>query len=213
MLPHAVVIVDEAGQIGAKQMQQLLRYVRVNSGRVILSGDTRQHGAVQASDALRAIEKYSGLKAAELNEIRRQDPARGWTRAEQHRIEQYREAVKEASEGNLVGSFDRLEKQEAIVACSLADQQDRLAEHYIDLAVNRQSVVVVSQTWSEIHRVNDRVREALKSRRLLGAEDRTVTTFEPVDLTDAQKRDQRSYTNERVLVFQRPAVGVKWRVW
>jgi conjugative relaxase-like TrwC/TraI family protein len=207
MLPHAVVIVDEAGQIGAKQMQQLLRYVRVNSGRVILSGDTRQHGAVQASDALRAIEKYSGLKAAELNEIRRQDPARGWTRAEQHRIEQYREAVKEASEGNLVGSFDRLEKQEAIVACSLADQQDRLAEHYIDLAVNRQSVVVVSQTWSEIHRVNDRVREALKSRRLLGAEDRTVTTFEPVDLTDAQKRDQRSYTNERVLVFQRPAVG------
>jgi hypothetical protein len=42
---------------------------------------------------------------------------------------------------------------------------------------------------------------------LLGAEDRTVTAFEPVDLTDAQKRDQRSYTNERVLVFQRPAAG------
>ena len=47
----AVVIVDEAGQIGAKQMQRLLRYVRDNRGRVILSGDTRQHGPVEASDA------------------------------------------------------------------------------------------------------------------------------------------------------------------
>ncbi len=207
MPPGAVVIVDEAGQIGARQMQQLLRYVRANSGRVILSGDTRQHGAVEASDALRAIEKYSGLKAVELNEIRRQDPARGHTRAERHRIEQYRQAVKEASEGNFVGSFDRLDKLEAIVACSLADQQDRLAEYYINLAADRQSVVVVSQTWSEIHKVNDRVRATLKSRKLLGAEDRTVTALEPVDLTDAQKRDQRSYTTERVLVFQRPAAG------
>jgi ATP-dependent exoDNAse (exonuclease V) alpha subunit len=73
----AVVIVDEAGQIGAKQMQQLLHYVQDNGGRVILSGDTRQHGPVEASDALWAIEKYSGLKPAELKEIRRQDPARG----------------------------------------------------------------------------------------------------------------------------------------
>jgi conjugative relaxase-like TrwC/TraI family protein len=204
---RAVVIVDEAGQIGAQQMQQLLRYVRGNSGRVILSGDTRQHGAVQASDALRAIEKYSGLRAAELKEIRRQDPARGRTRAERQQIEQYREAVKEASAGNLVGSFDRLDKQDAIVACSLIDQQDRLAEQYINLAVNRRSVVVVSQTWSEIHKVNDRVRVAMKSRQLLGADDRTVTALEPVDLTDAQKRDQRSYANERVLVFNRPAAG------
>ncbi len=57
----AVVLVDEAGQIGGEQMLQLLDYVQINQGRIILSGDTRQHGAVEASDALRAIEMYSGL--------------------------------------------------------------------------------------------------------------------------------------------------------
>ena len=73
--PGAVVLVDEAGQIGGKQMHALLRMVNEHQGRVILSGDTRQHGAVEATDALRAIEKYAGLPAMELTNIRRQNPA------------------------------------------------------------------------------------------------------------------------------------------
>lgn len=205
----AVVIVDEAGQIGAKQMQLLLRYVRENAGRVILSGDTRQHGAVEASDALRAIEKYSGLRAAELKEIRRQDPARARTSAERRQIEQYRQAVKEAAEGKLSESFHRLDRQGAIVECSLLDQQDRLAEQYLALADQQQSAVVVSQTWSEIHKVNDRVRAALKSRGLIGAEEQTVTALETVDLTDAQKRDRRFYSEDAVVVLNRNAGGFK----
>ncbi len=71
MQPGAVIIFDEAGQLGARQMQALLRFIEESGGRLIASGDTRQHGAVEAADALRAIEKYSGLHAAELHEIRR----------------------------------------------------------------------------------------------------------------------------------------------
>ena len=67
----AAVVVDEAGQIGAKQMLQLFEFVQANDGRLILSGDTRQHGAVEASDALRAIEKFAGLSATELKTIQR----------------------------------------------------------------------------------------------------------------------------------------------
>ena len=44
----AAVIVDEAGQIGGKQMLELIRLVRERNARLILSGDTRQHGAVEA---------------------------------------------------------------------------------------------------------------------------------------------------------------------
>ena len=203
----AIVIVDEAGQIGGKQMQQLLRYVGNHAGRLVLCGDTRQHGAVEASDALWAIEKYSGLKPAELNEIRRQDPAQGKTLVEKQQIEEYRQAVREASVGKFGESFDRLDKQLAIVACSPFDQEGRLAESYLDLASAGHSVVVVSQTWSEIHKVNDCVRAALKSRRLLGGEEHTVTALEAVDLTDAQKRDRRFHTDGSVLVFNQDTAG------
>jgi hypothetical protein len=42
---------------------------------------------------------------------------------------------------------------------------------FLALVDQKHSVVVVSQTWSEIHKVNERVRSALKSRGLLGAEE------------------------------------------
>ena len=83
----AVVVVDEAGQIGARQLFDLLKLVESRGGRVILSGDTRQHGPVEASDALRAIERYSGLHPVELNEIRRQDPERARDQAVTRPIE------------------------------------------------------------------------------------------------------------------------------
>jgi ATP-dependent exoDNAse (exonuclease V) alpha subunit len=95
MREGAVVIVDEAGQIGGRQMLALLEAIEAHHGRVILSGDTRQHGPVDASDALRAIERYSGLRAAELNLIRRQNPARAKAKEEREKIRLFRDAVKQ----------------------------------------------------------------------------------------------------------------------
>src|SRR5216110_2991391 len=63
------------------------------------------------------------------------------------------------------------------------------------------SAVVVSQTWTEVHRVNSRVRDALKTKGLLGAEDTTVQVLEGLDLTRAQKRDERFYPQDAVIVF------------
>ncbi len=127
----AVVLVDEAGQIGGQQMLELLSLIQTIKGRVILSGDTHQHGAVEASDALRAIEKYSGLGYAELTNIRRQNPDAAKTQAERRWLEQYKLAVDEAQQGKLGASFDRLDKHGAIVSCTLADQQQKLTEHFL----------------------------------------------------------------------------------
>ncbi len=205
----AVVIVDEAGQIGGQQMLELLSLVQTVKGRVILSGDTHQHEAVEASDALRAIEQYSGLGYAELTNIRRQNPGSAKTRAERQWLEQYRLAVNEAQQGKLGASFDRLDKQGAVVACTLADQQQKLTDHFLELFKNQQSTVVVSQSWSEIHKVNEQVRLGLKTQKLIGEVETTVTALERQDLTDAQKRDKRFYQPVSVLVFNRPTAGFK----
>jgi conjugative relaxase-like TrwC/TraI family protein len=197
----AVVVVDEAGQIGGRQMHQLLQLAREWNARVILSGDTRQHGAVEASDALLAIERYSGVKPVELHTIRRQDPALARNQSERARIKQYRKAVEAAAAGKLVESFKRLDQMGAIVACGLGEQADKLADEYLRLAAQKSSAVVVSQTWAEVHRVNSRVRDALKSKGLLGSNDVTVQVLEKSDLTNAQKRDQRFYPKDGVIVF------------
>ena len=45
------------------------------------------------------------------------------------------------------------------------------------------------------------VRDALKSRGLLGAADSVVQALDKLDLTNAQKRDERFYPKDAVLDF------------
>jgi conjugative relaxase-like TrwC/TraI family protein len=201
LVPGAVVVVDEAGQIGGRQMLELLRLASERNARVILSGDTRQHGAVEASDALFAIERHSGVKPVELHKIRRQDSSLGRDNNERTRIRRYRKAVEAAAAGKMGESFERLDKMGAVVACGLGDQTDKLADEYLQLAEQNASAVVVSQTWAEVHRVNSRVRDALKSKGLLGASDSVVQALDKLDLTNAQKRDERFYPKDAVVVF------------
>ena len=205
----AAVIVDEAGQLGGKTMLELIRLVVQRKARLVLSGDTRQHGAVEAGDALRAIEKHSGIRPVELTNIRRQNPALAKSIEERRRIREYRQAVTEARDGKFTESFERLDKLKTIESCTLADKHEKLTARYLELVKDHQSTVVVSQSWNEIHKVNDAIRTALKQDKLIGESETTVTAFQPVDLTDAQKRDVRSYTPDTVLVFNRDVRGFK----
>ncbi len=98
-----------------------------------MSGDTRQHGAVEASDALLAIERHSGIKPVQLHTIRRQDPALGRSRRESSNIKRYRKAVEVAAAGKLAESFERLDKMGAVVSSGLGEQADRLTDEYVRL--------------------------------------------------------------------------------
>ena len=205
----AVVIVDEAGQIGGKQMLDLVRLVQKKEGRLILSGDTRQHGPVEASDALRAIERYSGLRAAELNEIRRQDPARGRGEEEKRRIERYREAVKAAAEGDPELSFARLEEIGAVIECGPEEQAQKLSDAYVELCERGESAIVVSQTRAEVQAINENIRGRLRERKKLMGDEVEVNSLERVDLTHAQMQDPRHYPPGSVLVFNQDYRGIR----
>ena len=151
--------------------------------------------------SLLAIERHAGVKPVELHKIRRQDPALGRDDEERKRIRLYRKAVEAAADGKLSDSFERLDKMGVIVACGIGEQADKLADEYLRIAEQNASAVVVSQTWAEVHRVNSRVRDALKSKGLLGASDSVVQALDKLDLTNAQKRDERFYPKDAVVVF------------
>ncbi|HEY3743263.1 MAG TPA: hypothetical protein VGL53_25630, partial [Bryobacteraceae bacterium] len=57
--------------------------------------------------------------------------------------------------------------------------------------------------------MNDAVRQALKSESLIASAEQTVVALERIDLTDAQKRDQRFYDADSVLVMNRDVVGFR----
>ena len=204
MTEGAVILLDEAGQVGGRQLAELVQLVQSGNGRLILSGDTRQHGPVEASDAMLALERYANLKPAELKRIRRQNPRLGHADEEKREIRRYRRAVADAAAGKLADSFAGLEQIGAVVACPLGEQSERLAEEYVRLAEAEHSLVAVAQTWSEVHRVNERVRARLREKQLLGTTETEVEALERVDLTNAQKRDAHCYPDKAPIVFNQP---------
>lgn len=76
-----VLIVDEAGMISGRQMDSIFRLAEREMTRVLFSGDTRQIQSVEASDALRILERESQMKSVSLTGVQRQTHA------------QYRDAI------------------------------------------------------------------------------------------------------------------------
>lgn len=189
---RAVVLVDEAGQVGGRQLGDLVALVQKHDGRLILSGDTRQHGAVQALDAFRAIEEFAGLKAAVLREIRRQDPARTKTLEERAFVTAYRDAVKSAAAGRISHSFDALDRMGCIREVAPENRRDQLAREYLTSLERQERALVVSQTWTEVNAVNEAIRSELQKAGRIGSGS-VLKAYQTVDFGIAQKRDARFY--------------------
>ena len=76
-----VLVIDEAGLTGTRQMERVLSAARDAGAKVVLVGDPEQLRAIEAGAAFRALAEAHG--AVEITEIRRQrdDWQRGATRA------------------------------------------------------------------------------------------------------------------------------------
>lgn len=195
-----VVIVDEAGQVGGRQLRELVGIVQANGGRLILSGDTRQHGAVAASDALLAIEKHAGLKPAVIRQIRRQDPKLGASARERGFIRHYRAAVKAAAKGDVSASFDRLDALGCIREYAKGERREALASEYLAATARKERALVVAQTRDEARDVNEVIRQGLQTAGKLGV-GKKLAAYHPLDLDEAQKRDARFYKTGQYACF------------
>jgi ATP-dependent exoDNAse (exonuclease V) alpha subunit len=70
-----VLVVDEAGMVSGRQMEGLLKLAEREHARILFSGDTRQIQSVEASDALRILERESQMKSVSLTGVQRQTQA------------------------------------------------------------------------------------------------------------------------------------------
>lgn len=185
-----VLLVDEASLLSTRDMLALLGHVQ-SGGRLILSGDTRQHTGIAAGDALRLLEERSGLRMAGVHAIRRQ-------------VDQdYREAIADFAQGNGLRGLSQLERLGAVVEIPEPDRYAVLAEDYVRSLRARKSALLVSPTWREIEAVTQEVRARLKAEGLLGSQETRLTVHRGLQWTQAQKRDLRNYRPGHVLAFHR----------
>lgn len=190
---RSVIILDEAGAAGLDDMAKLFDLALRARCRVVLVGDTRQHASVARGDALRILEDYSSYRFGELTTIRRQKP------------EAFREVVKLAAARQTDRAFARLDQFGAITEGPTDHGQlyEQAATAYLRATKEGRSALLVSPTWAEIDAVTEKVRDALKAQGLLSQEEETVTVFDSLSWTNAQKKDPSQFEPGQRIRFVR----------
>ena len=190
-----VLIVDEAGMVSGRQMQSLLHLAEDQGARIVFSGDTRQISSVEASDALRILERESGLKSVSLTEVQRQTNSL------------YREAVKTMRHSPEEG-FAQLEKLGAIREVSIFDRGEIVAELHREFRAQGHDTLVVAGTHAEISQLTDSIRKGRKEHGELG-DGHSFDRYVSLQWTAAQKQELSNYQEGLVLQFHRDTKPAK----
>lgn len=199
-LSDKVIIADEAGMISGRQMSELLKLAEDQGARLIFSGDTRQIRSVEATDALRILEKESGLNSVSLTHVERQSSA------------EYREAVQELRRDPERG-IAKLDAMGAIREVSWEDRAEAVQKAYSDTIMElsakgqNPNVLVVAATHDEIEQITAAIRAERSRSGKLGA-GVEVERHVSVNWTTAQKQSSRNFESGHVLKFHRAAKGV-----
>ena len=160
-----VLVIDEAGMIGTKQLERMLAAADKAHAKVVLVGDPEQLQAIEAGAAFRGVIGQAGL--VELTEVRRQKEA--WARQATQELANGRtlEALKRYdSQGALVGSATRDEAQRQLLSAWSKDRKAKPAE----------SRLILAYTKDDVRDLNHAAREILKSEGKLAAGQTVQTT-------------------------------------
>lgn len=203
-LQGQILLVDEAGLLGTKDMAALLSLVAAKNARVILVGDTRQHASVGRGDALRVLSTVGGVRTAEVSKIYRQ------------RNPHYLEAVEELAKGNVEAGFTKLDVMGAIRDIDQMNPNDALVTDYIAAIRKRKTALIIAPTHSQGNAVTNEVRKRLRALKRLGKKEISVLKLCNSGMTEAQKTDWRNYKTGQVVQFNQntPKItrGSVWQV-
>jgi ATP-dependent exoDNAse (exonuclease V) alpha subunit len=191
-----IVWIDEAGFLSTRQMRWAVDFAAGNDCRLILSGDTRQHHAVERGDAMRLMERTGAVAHTALTKIFRQQ------------IAALRDAVYDLSAGKTESGFSKLDAFGAIH--EVEDNVERLeaiANQHIAAVRQHKSSLIVAPTHTEWRAISEVVRDRQEKEGFLSGEEHAIRRLEKANLTESQRRDAINYNLGQVVEFHRRAKG------
>ncbi|MFA1290409.1 MobF family relaxase (plasmid) [Xanthomonas axonopodis pv. nakataecorchori] len=170
-----IIVLDESGVVGARQMEQVMRVVEKAGARMVLLGDTKQTEAIEAGKPFAQLQQ-DGMQTARISEIQRQ---------KDHEL---KTAVEQAAEGRVTQSLAHIKHVEELKEPT--ERHRAIVNDYIQLTEpERRETLIVAGTNEARREINRMVRESLD----LTSKGREFETLTRVDMTQAQRRFAPSY--------------------
>jgi len=184
-----VLVIDEAGMIGSRQMERLLSAAEKSGAKVVLVGDPEQLQAIEAGAAFRSIaERHSHV---EITQVRRQHE------------EWQRETTRQLATGRTGEALGAYEARGMVHAAETRDQaREDLVERWDRdrLAEPGKSRIILTHTNDEVRDLNLTARDRLRQAGALGQ-----------DVTVKAERGERAFAAGDRLMFLKNdrGLGVK----
>jgi len=184
-----VLVIDEAGMVGTRQLERVLSHAADAGAKVVLVGDPQQLQSIEAGAAFRSIhERHGGV---EIHEVRRQ------------REDWQRDATRDLATGRTGAAIHVYEAHDMVHEAQTREQaRDDLIDGWDR---NRQaepdsSRIILTHTNAEVRELNEAARYRMREAGDLG-EDVRVTV----------ERGERSFAaGDRVMFLQNErGLGVK----
>jgi len=184
-----VLVIDEAGMVGTRQLERVLSHAADVGAKVVLVGDPQQLQSIEAGAAFRSIhERHGGV---EIETVRRQ------------REDWQRDATRDLATGKTQDAIHAYDGHDMVHAAQTREQaRDELIDRWDR---DRQkspnaSRIILTHTNAEVRELNDGAREKMREAGDLG-EDISVTV----------ERGERNFASgDRVMFLQNErGLGVK----
>ncbi|MDO8292222.1 MAG: MobF family relaxase [Gallionella sp.] len=153
-----VVVIDEAGMVGSRQMANLLNQIHAAGAKAVLIGDSKQLQPIDAGGAFRVLSQKLGHAA--LTDIRRQ------------RSEADREIVKQLAAGESAQALESIKARGLLTVA--ADNQTAMRKMVGDWTAARDpgkpgEALMLAGTRAEVFQLNQLARAELNARQQLAA--------------------------------------------
>lgn len=184
-----VLVIDEAGMVGTRQMERVLSHAADAGAKVVLVGDPQQLQAIEAGAAFRAInERHGGV---EITEVRRQ------------RDDWQRDATRHLATGRTGLAIAAYDEREMVHAAETREAARRELMERWDRerqAAPADTRIILTHTNDEVRALNEAARERLRARHELGE-----------DVTISGERGERPFASGDRIMFLRNEreLGVK----
>src|SRR3954464_10815248 len=152
-----VLVIDEAGLVGSRQMERVLSHAADVGAKVVLVGDPEQLQAIEAGAAFRALFERRG--AAEITQVRRQRHA--WQR----------EATKEPAPDRPAAALERYEQAGMVQGHATKDEAKAALVEGWDVARRAEperSQVILAYTRADVRDLNELARTKVRASGALG---------------------------------------------
>lgn len=170
-----VLVIDEAGMIGSRQMERVVSEAEKRGAKVVLVGDPEQLQAIEAGAAFRSIAERHG--SVEITDIRRQ------------REEWQRSATRQLATGRTAEAIASYDEHGSVHA---AETRELARAELIDgwdadrMAAPNASRLILTHTNDEVQALNGLARDRLRQAGALGEDvtiraDRGTRQFAPGD--------------------------------